>query len=262
MEEIINTNAGAVELSFNIGKALLENGAEISRVQDTMERVASALETESFNAYVLTNGIFVSGKEAGNSRTFEIKHVRNSSIHLGRISAINQLSREIVAGEYSISEATAELERISAIGVARLPFLMLACATASASFCLIFGGAAIDAVVAFISGLVLEAFLHLLNSHNASKFITNLIASAAVSLICSLFFLAGVGENLDIIIIGSILRLVPGVALTNSIRDFFNGDYLSGSIRMIDAFLIGACLAIGVGTVIKVLSMVVGGALL
>ena len=67
---------------------------------------------------------------------------------------------------------------------------------------------------------------------------------------------------MDKIIIGSIIRLVPGVALTNSIRDFFHGDYLSGAIRMLDAFLIGGCIAVGVGFVVRGLSMLTGGALL
>ena len=76
------------------------------------------------------------------------------------------------------------------------------------------------------------------------------------------FFLLGLGNNMDKIIIGSIIRLVPGVALTNSIRDFFSGDYLSGAIRMLDALLVGGCIAVGVGFIIRVLSLLTGGALL
>ncbi|MFQ7747543.1 MAG: threonine/serine exporter family protein, partial [Eubacteriales bacterium] len=51
----------------------------------------------------------------------------------------------------------------------------------------------------------------------------------------------------------------PGVALTTSIRDFFNGDYLSGTIRMIDAVLVGGCIAVGVGVVIRLMSIITGG---
>ena len=67
---------------------------------------------------------------------------------------------------------------------------------------------------------------------------------------------------MDMIIIGSIIRLVPGVALTTSIRDFFHSDYLSGAIRMLDALLVGGCIAMGVGVVVKLLSLLTGGALL
>ena len=70
----------------------------------------------------------------------------------------------------------------------------------------------------------------------------------------------GLGDSLDKIIIGSIIRLVPGVALTTSIRDFLNGDYLSGTIRIIDAFLVGGCIAIGVGAVVMTYISLTGGA--
>ena len=72
-------------------------------------------------------------------------------------------------------------------------------------------------------------------------------------------FSLGLGHDLDKIIIGSIIRLVPGIALTTSIRDFLGGDYLSGTIRMIDAFLIGGCIAIGVGAIVMLYMNLAGG---
>ena len=58
------------------------------------------------------------------------------------------------------------------------------------------------------------------------------------------------------------MPLVPGIALTTSIRDFFNGDYLSGANHMIDAILTAFSIAVGVGAVITLYQLVTGGALL
>ena len=66
----------------------------------------------------------------------------------------------------------------------------------------------------------------------------------------------------DKIVIGDIMPLVPGIALTTSIRDFFNGDYLSGTIHMIDAVLTAFSIAVGVGTIITLYQLFTGGALL
>ena len=66
----------------------------------------------------------------------------------------------------------------------------------------------------------------------------------------------------DKIVIGDIMPLVPGIALTTSIRDFFNGDYLSGTIHMIDALLTSFSIAVGVGAVITVYQLLTGGVLL
>ena len=79
----------------------------------------------------------------------------------------------------------------------------------------------------------------------------------------SLFFYSlGLPLLYDKTIIGSIMPLVPGIALTTSIRDFFNGDYLSGAIHMIDAILTAFCIAVGVGTVMTIYHLLMGGALL
>ena len=117
-----------------------------------------------------------------------------------------------------------------------------------------------DAAAAFICGFVLQVFLNAIDSRTASKFIINLASSAVVAVCAVLLFTVGLGDSLDKIIIGSIIRLVPGVALTTSIRDFLNGDYLSGTIRIIDAFLVGGCIAIGVGAVVMTYISLTGGA--
>ncbi len=250
-----------LELSFQMGRVLLENGAEISRVQETMERVAKAFGAEEFNVYVLTNAVFVSGRENGVEKRTELKHVPSTSIHFGRICAVNQLSREIAEGKHTVEEAFSILEKVQSIPYSSLPLSILACAVGSAAFSYLFGGSGWDALTAFFCGLLLEPFLYWAGRRKLSKFLTNLSASAFVTLCGTAFLLLGLGQNLDKIIIGSIIRLVPGVALTTSIRDFFNGDYLSGAIRMLDAFLVGGCIAVGVGVVVRLLSPLLGGVL-
>lgn len=251
-----------LELPFQMGQVLLENGAEISRVQETMERVARAYEIESFHMYVLTNAIFATGGGQAAQRTAMLRHVPGTTVHLGRIMAVNQLSREIAQGMHTAEEAQARLERIRTLPYSPLLARVLCCAVGSAAFSFLFGGSWIDAAVAFVCGVLLELYLAFVGSKNLSKFLTNLSASALVTLCGGALFLLGLGHNMDKIIIGSIIRLVPGVALTNSIRDFFSGDYLSGAIRMLDAFLVGGCIAVGVGFVIKALSVLTGGVLL
>lgn len=255
-------DTGVLELSFKMGQLLLENGAEISRVQETMERVAKAFDIDEFNVYVLTNAIFANGKENGVEKRTQLRHVPSTSIHFGRICAVNQLSREIAAGKHTPGEAMAKLEKIQNIPYSPLPIAILACAVGSAAFSYLFGGSGWDALAAFCCGLVLEPYVYLAGKHKLSKFLLNLSASALMALCGAALLLLGLGQNLDKIIIGSIIRLVPGVALTTSIRDFFNGDYLSGAIRMIDAILVGGCIAVGVGIVVRIMSPLLGGALL
>ena len=251
-----------LELSFQMGETLLRNGAEISRVQETMERVAQSYHAEKFNVYVLTNGIFAVGTEHGKERSVELRHIVSTGTHLGRICAVNQLSREIASGKHTVEEAFQILNDIKRIPYSPLPLAILSCAVGSACFSYLFGGDGMDALCAFFCGLLLEPYLHWVEKHGMSKFLTNLSAAALMALCGAVLLELDVGHNMDKVIIGAIIRLVPGMALTNAIRDLFHGDYLSGAIRMLDAILVGGCIAMGVGSVVKVLSLVTGGALL
>ena len=119
-----------------------------------------------------------------------------------------------------------------------------------------------DSFVAFFIGLVLQIFLIASDRHLESKFITNILGSGIVTFLSLIVLSAGIPILQDKVVIGDIMPLVPGIALTTSIRDFFNGDYLSGAIHMIDAILTAFSIAVGVGAVITLYQLVTGGALL
>ena len=121
----------AAGLSFKMGEALLRNGAEIFRVQETMERVARAYDIEEYDVYVLSNAIFANAVENGEKIDTKLKFVPGSTVHFGRIVGINQLSREIVAGKVSVEEAYARLHEIVSIPYTHPIRLDLACAVGS-----------------------------------------------------------------------------------------------------------------------------------
>ena len=274
----------ALELVTRIGEVLLKNGGEIFRVQQTMQLVAKAYGIPGFQVYVLANGLFVSMQEEGRTITRpvesgdaagqeylfgqehlasrahlarQVRYVPLSSVHLGRVAAVNNLSREIVAQKYTVEEASRKIEQID-----KLPFTSNAVQTlmsglGAGAFCILFGGSLLDSAAAFLSGLVLWIFVLFLTARGANKIMVNILASALVTAMGVLFFhLFSFGDSMDMIVIGSIVPLLPGVPLTNSIRDYLNGDYLSGTIRMIDAVLVACCIALGVGIVLRVFQLV------
>jgi uncharacterized membrane protein YjjP (DUF1212 family) len=57
-----------------------------------------------------------------------------------------------------------------------------------------------------------------------SRVLKNILGSILVSTVSFILYSMGFGNSIDKIIIGAIIPLVPGVALTTSIRDYFNGD--------------------------------------
>ena len=65
-------------------------------------------------------------------------------------------------------------------------------------------------------------------------------------------------RSLDALIIGSLMLLVPGLAITNAIRDSLSGDLISGMTRGVEAVLIAIAVALGPGLVMS-LWMMLGG---
>lgn len=102
-------------------------------------------------------------------------------------------------------------------------------------------------------GLFTQAILNILNSRKLSYFISYIIGgftTATLALITVNFHL---GINLDKIIIGSVMIMTPGVAITNAIRDTIAGDLLSGVARGVEAFLIAIFIAAGAGIALSIL---------
>lgn len=251
-----------LSLAVETGDALLRNGAEVYRVEDTVMHILEAYEIEEYDVYVLSNGIFASANENKEDACSMIRHVPLGSTHLGRIAALNQLSREICSHECSLIDAWMRLEECKKIPDTPKRSALFFCGLGCGCFGFLFGGTLLDALAAFFIGLLLKVLLLRLSTGKSSKFMINILGSAFVTFLSLLLYSIGLPVLYDKIIIGSIMPLVPGIALTTSIRDFFNGDYLSGAIHMIDAILTAFCIAVGVGTIMTVYHSLMGGVLL
>lgn len=249
-------------LAVEMGDLLLRNGAEVYRVEDTLMHILDAYEIENYDVYVLSNGIFASANEDRDDACSMIRYVPLGKTHLGRIAALNQLSREICSHECSLIDAWIRLEECKSIPYNKKSIQIFFCGLGCACFTCLFQGTWLDAVISFFAGLLLQAFLYLLGRRKTSKFITNILGSALVTLFALIAHTIFSPIMYDKVIIGDIMPLVPGIALTTSIRDFFNGDYLSGAIHMIDAILTAFCIAVGVGAVITLFRVLTGGAFL
>ena len=143
----------AIELVVEAGKAMLENGSEVFRAQDTMEIMAHSLGIQDFHVYVLTNGIFASA-EGEDGPISAVRHVPRVSIHLGRVEAVNAISRELAAGKLDLDSAEKAIRKACAIPAYGPRVSLLAGAVGSGCFAFLFGGAGPEVVTAFCAGMV------------------------------------------------------------------------------------------------------------
>ena len=241
------------------GETLLENGAEVFRVEQTMEIMARSFHLREFHVYVLTNGIFAS---AGTAEIAEVRNVPVRTTHLGRVVAVNALSRQIAAGGVTLDEAECRLAESRLVLARRIPFpkgrtQLLAGMSGAACFALIFGGTVRSALAAAVAGFLVSGYLLLCEKKGLSSGFRKISAAALITLVC-IVGCSLLGIESSHAIIGTLMILTPGIAFTMGIRDFVQGDYLSGTIRMIDALLIAASIAIGTGLVLSLTSILTG----
>ena len=251
-----------LDAAMQAGHILLENGAEIFRVEETVDRICRYYGIESENAFVLSNGIFITSGSTREEIFAKVQHIPVSGVHLNRVAAVNQLSREIVEGRYTIGEVRERLDEIRVMPGKTKTMQILASGVGSACFCMLFGGNLTDNAAAFVSGVLLYFYVLYISGPHLSKIVGNIGGGALVTFLCSVMYLFSIGQHLNFMIIGSIMPLIPGVAFTNAIRDIADGDYISGSVRMLDALLVFFCIAMGVGLVFSVFHQLTGGVML
>ena len=161
----------ALAIASEAGHILLENGAEISRVEETMERIATHYGVESKSFFVLSNGIFTT---SSTNKYANVEFIPFKGTQLDKVVAVNQLSRDIVAGKYTLDAAQARLREIRAMKPHPYFEQVLASALGSAGFCIVFGGGMLDCAASFVCGILLWLFVLYVSAPYLSKIVGNI----------------------------------------------------------------------------------------
>ncbi|MBQ5993422.1 MAG: threonine/serine exporter family protein [Bacteroidales bacterium] len=230
-----------MELAYEAGAILLENGAEISRVDETMRRIAGYYGVDDENFFVLSNGIMATAKGFARTKFIPIK-----GASLDKVVAVNQLSREVSEGKCDLEQLESRLKAIRAMRPKPAWEQIAASAFGSAAFCIIFGGGFADSIAAFVAGLVLWVYMLFVGYRHLSRIAGAITGGLLATLLCGVMFRLGLGTHLSNMIIGAIIPLIPGVPFTNGIRDLAHEDYIAGVTRLLDALLTFFCISMGV----------------
>lgn len=236
----------AFALVVAAGEIQLQSGAEITRVEETMNHMARALELDSLETYVIANGIFATAEGTEHMQRAGLKHISTGDTDLRKIEEINSLSRHLEERKLTMEQAWVRIEEIRKLGDYPAPMLIAAYAVGAGCFCYALGGTGNDAISATIVGLSLGVFFHFLKIWQNSKALRTILGSILVSFLALTFHEIGIDDNVNWVIIGGVIPMIPGVSFTSAIRDLVENDYVSGLIRMMDVLLTLCCIVIGV----------------
>lgn len=267
--EIIDQNQNneemhqVLELALEAGEILLKNGAEISRVEETIDHICRKFEIENVDAFVLSNGIFMTACSEGREVFARVRSIPLQGTHLGIVTEVNNLSREITAGKVGIEEARERMEVIKEMPPNNNRLRIIGAGVGSACFIYLLGANLWECLLTMLSGCAVFAAVIWMSRMQLSKILTNIFGGSLITILGILYtyMMPQARPELGIMIIGSIFPLIPGVAFVNAIRDLADSDFIAGIVRMLDAMMVFVYIAIGVGVVLSVYQRFTGGIL-
>lgn len=245
------------------GEIMMSAGAETYRVEDTMEHILKTSKCESIEAFALMTGIVatLSGSDMEQPITM-VKTINNRSTNMNNIMKVNAISRKYCGGKLSLEDAYYQLKHVYEHQYSRFDFT-LGTIGIGVGFAMMFSGTLLDVVATTVVGLVLAICIVFGRIIGMNSILEDIFSCASISLSTMLLRQFLIPElNIDIVIISAIMPLVPGVAITNAIRDTLQGDYLSGCARILEAFLKASSIALGIGVGMTLFKMWIGGVLL
>ena len=252
-----------VDTAMLAGEIMLLGGAETYRVEDTMSRILKLSGLEKTETFVTPTGIFMTLGDSSIDSITLVKRVDNRITNISNIYETNNISRYLCRHEISLEEAYKSLIKIKESKQYSNITYYLCTILASLFFTVLLGGDWLNCLFAGLNGGLIVLTLIITRRLTMNTFIKNLIASILIAF-NSMFLLQLLGSSIqmDILIGGSIMPLLPGVSITNAIRDTLQGDYMSGGARAIEAFVSATSTATGIGVGMACYSLIVGGILL
>jgi uncharacterized membrane protein YjjP (DUF1212 family) len=248
------TLSQTLQLCMEAGQVMLSCGAETSRVEDTIQRLAMASGVDRVESFVTPTGLFIM-VESGDASLTQLARIKEMTIDLNKVSIVNDISRKYSRGECTIEEAIA---CIQAIGSAAHPYpnwLRQLCAGISgASFTWLFGGRFEDLLPGAISAILANALAEIPETR-IPRFLSVFTGALGGSLLGILLLKFGIGEHIRPVILGAIIPLLPGLAITNAIRDLMAGDLLAGVARSGEATLTSISIAVAVVIALSLLGV-------
>lgn len=235
-----------------VGYLLLKHGAEIYRVEESLTRMCKAYDFKNIEVFAIPTYFTLSLTLHDGTPYQTTKRTRSNRIHLDHLYELNCLVRTISNQSINHQQINEQIEIIKSKSL-NLPLICLGYVISSAMFCGFFGGEVADMILSAVIGFILFFFIYLLEKLYINGIVRTILSSMVLASIAIFGSKMNLVANQQSVITGTLMLLVPGIAITNSLRDIISGDFMSGLSRMSEAILIAASIAIGVGIMMMLL---------
>ena len=260
-------------ISLELGEHILRSGGEIGRAEDTITRICKAYGATHVDVTAILSMIVLTVDFNDSRSTCTRRITSATSTNLDRLAKLNMLSRRICTELPAKKEVVDRIEEIVKDTVIHMPRFLIGNVLAAFAFTVFFSSFSApftwesalvilgDASVSGLIALILCTLAYYMDKSRVnplvSRFAICFLGGAAAMLICrAIPFL-----HADKIMIGNVMNFIPGVAMTNSFRDLFGGDIMSGLFRLCSVIIDAIVIAAGYAVAILIFGSILGGAI-
>lgn len=242
---------------MDIGELMLVSGAEVRRVEESISRMCNAFGASRVDVFIITSSMVVTVHTEDGTVYTQTRRVTSLTADYERLHHLNDLSRKICEHKLSEQEIAEKLSAIKQIKKIPLWLEIVCYAMIAGAFAIFFGGTLVESAVAMAVGIVVRLCLLVAELVITNKIFGKFFSTIVITLLAFSSVKLGLVSTPDNIIIGNIMALIPGIGLTNAIRDLFTGDSIAGLLRSIEAVLAALAIAAGYFLVVVVGGLVV-----
>lgn len=235
----------ALKLAVMLGAALMENGAEIYRVEESIIHVLRAYGMRRIDVYALPNIIIVTIETDDEVSYTKTRRIYHRAVDFERLIRLNDFARRLshapVAPQAGIDELTCYC-----LGCGYSPLVIwLSYGLAAASFAMMSGGTFADAGVSILCVFMARLVTVPMELRHANDFFTTMIATYIQIVVAFVFSTYFATLHMNNIIVGTLMMLFPGRGFMTAVRDVIAKDLSAGLIEVVEAIVIAVAIAIG-----------------
>lgn len=231
--------------AMNIGEQMLLCGADVHRVEECISRICYAFDADRIDVFIITSSMVATIYCKDGSTYTQTRRITNVDTDIEKLHLLNNLSRKICSEHLSFNEIDKEMELIQKRKKYNLFTEFLAYAIIACSFTLFFGGTVIESIVSFFVGIFCRFVALIAEKSNMSRLFSKFFCSFVSTVLVFTAIKIGIIKVADSVIIGNIMVLVPGIGITNALKDLLSGDNIAGVFRTVEAILYGLAIASG-----------------
>ncbi len=245
-----------VEYTLDLGRQMMECGAEAWRADNTIARIFRAYGLDVLDVHTMATQTAATVKfpDGRHYTSTCMIQPEKTGTNLRRLEGINAVARRLC-------EYPPDIEDLPVVMPVKGPrwswSVFAGYLLGAGAFAVFFGGRLWDGIMAALIGGAIYLMEQFRGIHRQNRTIYTVVACFLSGLLARWISSGIPGLRLDMIVIGDIMLFIPGLSLVNGVRELFYADILTGVYRIIEALLGTGAIAVGYAA-----ALLIGGGLL